>query len=228
MGARARRDGSWRVRGVSIPGYRHLRDGLECQDAHRHAFEPATGSYVLAVADGAGSRPRSAEGATLAVGLAVEQFTRRLASGGVPRTPDAWRAWLADGFAAVVDAFLDTTARIGGSPGDFAATLTVAVLAPPFIGTVSIGDGIVIVGAEGMLHLVTFEPPAGEYVNETQFLSSKGAAADARTQVIEEPELTALLLATDGVVPVGVRRDGHHPAPQPPLPGPGARLPHRP
>ena len=141
--------------------YRHLRDGLECQDARGHAFEPATASYVLAVADGAGSRPRSAEGATLAVGIAVEASTRRLASAGLPRTPDAWHAWLADSFAAVVDAFLDTTARIGRSPADFAATLTVAVLAPPFIGTISLGDGIVIIGpAKGCTSSRSRRPPA--------------------------------------------------------------------
>jgi hypothetical protein len=36
---RANGDGQWRVRGVSVQGYSHLRDGIECQDAHRHAFE---------------------------------------------------------------------------------------------------------------------------------------------------------------------------------------------
>ena len=176
MGGRARGDGRWRVRGVSMPGYSHLRDGTECQDAYRQTFEPTSGSYVLAVADGAGSCARSAEGATLAVGLAVEEFRGRLARTGVPRSTDRWHEWLGDGFAVVVDTFLDTTARLGGSPEDFAATLTVAVLAPPYIGTVSIGDGIVIVrvaganGAVGM-HLVTYTPPVGEYVNEAQFLT---------------------------------------------------------
>jgi hypothetical protein len=206
-------DRRWRVRGVSVQGYSHLRDGIECQDALRHAYEPTTGGHVLAVADGAGSRARSADGAAVAVGLAVGELCERLSRSGVPRTVEAWHGWLEEGLRAIVAAFLDVTERLGGSSSDFAATLTVAVLAPPWLATASIGDGIVIVGADGDdgesgLHLVTFAPPGGEYVNETRFLSSAGALDDARVQVLEDPGLTTLILATDGVVPIAVQRDG--------------------
>jgi hypothetical protein len=203
-------DGRWRVRGVSVQGYSHLRDGVECQDAHRHAYEPETGSYVLAVADGAGSRPRSAEGATVAAGLAVSVLVDALGRTGLPDSPEAWRAWLGARFEAIVHDFLENTQRLGGRPADFAATLTVAVLAPPWLGTASLGDGIVIVGAAAddgpALHLIAHTPPAGEYVNETHFLSSQDALRHTRVQVLHDPGLTALLLATDGIAPIGVER----------------------
>lgn len=213
MGRGRNGDRTWRVRGVSVQGYSHLRDGVECQDAHRHAYEPATGSYLLAVADGAGSRPRSAEGAALAVGLAIGEFGERLAATGVPESSAEWRAWLHDGLAAVVSGFHEATERLGTAAGEFAATLTVAILSPPWLGTVSVGDGIVIVGVPGddgghALHLVTFTPSAGEYVNETRFITSAGALEHAAVSCLQDASLSALLLATDGVVPIGVQRDG--------------------
>jgi Protein phosphatase 2C len=214
----ARENGRWTVRGVSVTGYSHLRDGIECQDAHRHLYEPSTGAYVLAVADGAGSRPRSAEGATLAVGLTVEEFGRRLAQGGLPDDPDAWTRLLEAGYRAIVESFRETTGRIGGSPADFAATLTVAIVAPPWLGIASLGDGIVVAAAEPVedesgLHLVMVAPPAGEYVNETCFLSSKGAHDQVVIRCLHDPGLRALLLGTDGVIPLAIKRDGAAPRP---------------
>jgi Protein phosphatase 2C len=216
--ARSHENGRWTVRGVSVTGYSHLRDGIECQDAHRHLHEPSTGAYVLAVADGAGSRPRSAEGAALAVGLTVEEFGRRLARGGLPDDSEAWTLLLESGFEAIVEAFRETTRRLGGSPADFAATLTVAIIAPSWLGIVSLGDGIVVAGAEQFehesgLHLVMAAPSAGEYVNETCFLSSDGAYDKVEVRCLHDPGLVALLLGTDGVTPLAVMRDGGAPRP---------------
>ena len=101
----------WLVHGLSLPGYGHLRDGVECQDACRHGLVEAAGAQVLAVADGAGSRARSAEGAALAVGLAVEVLGERLAAHGAPASPRAWRALLAESYEDLVAAFADATAR---------------------------------------------------------------------------------------------------------------------
>jgi hypothetical protein len=213
-------DGRWRVRGVSVQGYSHLRDGVECQDAHRHGFEPSTGAYVLAVADGAGSRARSAEGATLAVGLAVDIALERLARDGVPATADEWHASLRAWFNGILEAFRDTTRRLGAEPSAFAATLTVAVLAHPWLGLMSLGDGLVVVGAEAedggeSLHLVVFAPPSGEFVNETTFLTSDRAVDQVTFRCLFDEGLTALLLATDGIGPVGIQRSGDVRRPNP-------------
>jgi hypothetical protein len=212
MARGAQGNGDWRVRGVSVQGYSHLRDGVECQDAHRHGFEPSTGAYLLAVADGAGSRTRSAEGATLAVGLAVETLMARLAAG-LPSGAEQWHDLLRGTFGQIVSEFRTTTERLGAAASEFAATLTIAVLAPPWLGTASLGDGIVVVGAntddgETLLHLLEFTPPAGEYVNETSFLSSAGALDQVAIRCVHDSGLTAVLLATDGIVPIGVQRDG--------------------
>ena len=201
----------WRVHGVSVQGYSHLRDGVECQDAYRHAFVPSADAHVLAVADGAGSRSRSAEGAALAVGLAVELLGGRLRAG-APRSAPEWRSLLAEAYGDIVTAFLEGTGRIGGDPGRFAATLTVVVLAHPWAGIVSIGDGFVIARADDDsgdedFHVLSFPGAAGEYVNETVFLTSAGARSDVAVDCVYDPGLTALVLSTDGLVPAGIRRD---------------------
>ena len=207
----------WRVHGVSLPGYGHLRDGVECQDACRHGLVEAAGAQVLAVADGAGSRARSAEGAALAVGLAVELLGERLAHG-APASPRAWRALLAESYEDVVAAFAEATARMGPDPAAFAATLTAVVLAYPWLGIMSIGDGFVIARAEGeageeALHLVSSAGPAGEYVNEAVFLSSAGALSDVAIACLYDPGLTGVVLGTDGLVPAAIRRAGGRPRP---------------
>src|SRR3954462_10097309 len=137
----------WRVHGVSVQGYSHLRDGVECQDAHRHAEVPGSGAHVLAVADGAGSRPRSAEGSALAVGLATDTFVERVSRDGVPDGPGGWRRLLTAGHTAASSAFLAAVQRLGRDPRDFATTLTTVVWAPPWLGVASIGDGFVVARA---------------------------------------------------------------------------------
>jgi hypothetical protein len=196
-----------------VQGYRHLREGVECQDAHRSAFEPTTRSYILAVSDGAGSRPRSAEGATLAVGIAVRVFGEGLSRHGAPTSADHWNDWLRTSFSTILSEFLKATASLGASSAEFATTLTAAVLSPPWLGVVSLGDGLVVVeagsDAEGpLLHVISDSGNAGEYVNETQFLTTARALDHATIRCVCDPGLSAVLLGTDGILPIGVHRDG--------------------
>ena len=204
---------NWRVHGVSVQGYGHLRDGVECQDAYRHTVVEPVGAQVLAVADGAGSRSRSAEGATLAVGLANSLLAERLRSKGAPKTADRWLSLLGATYEEIVSAFLKATEGMGPDYGAFAATLTAVVLAPPWLGVVSIGDGFAIARAQGddgrgRFHLVSFAGPAGEYINDAVFLTSSGARTQVNVDCLYDPDLTAVVLSTDGLVPAAVRQLG--------------------
>jgi hypothetical protein len=184
---------------------------LECQDAYRYAFEPSSGALVLAVADGAGSRPRSAEGATLAVGMGVARLVEVFRERGLPKSGAAWHALLRGEYEGIVSSFRGAIARLGPDPKEFAATLTLAVLAPPWVGIVRLGDGFVVARARDdsgadQLHLVSFPPPAGEYVNETFFLTSTEALREVEIDCVYDEGLTALLVASDGLIPPGVQR----------------------
>lgn len=216
-------NGAWRTHGISVEGYRHRREGVPCQDAWDEAVSgPAHARVVvLAVADGAGSRPQSDRGSQLAVRLATAYFTERV--GGARLFADGRAAAARDGQAAhallrdtlleVRDEFLRRTGEGGGNPDDFATTLTVVVLAPAWIGHVSVGDGFVIIrsGADGgapLYHLLPQPDSTSEYSNETVFLTSRDAPNRLRTECVLDPEADGVLLSTDGLAQAAMARSG--------------------
>ncbi|HEX4830965.1 MAG TPA: protein phosphatase 2C domain-containing protein [Trebonia sp.] len=204
----------WRVRGFSIQGYAHLMEGSPCQDAYRQA---AVGSsVVLAVADGAGSRPRSAEGAALLVTLATEILAGLLKAPGGPGDPPTLKRNLGTAYDRIRAEFLRKASLLGGDgqAGDFAATLVAAVVAGPVVGIIQVGDGFAVVrttdraGGTGY-HLLSQPTVTGQHANETIFVTSPGAAGPALA-VTHDEGITGVLLSTDGLVPAALRRDEGH------------------
>ncbi|QYX77802.1 PP2C family serine/threonine-protein phosphatase [Streptomyces akebiae] len=196
----------WRIHGLSVEGYRHRRQGLPCQDACAAAATPSVA--VLAVADGAGSRPRSEEGARLAVGLATDHFVRRAEAAVEVRPGEAVHELLRDALRDVSDDFHD---RTGADAPDFATTLTVVVLAPGWLGHVSVGDGFVVVRAgtedgERQFHLLPQAAAASEYSNETVFLTSPDMARWTRTECVLDDGVDGVLLSTDGLAQAMLNR----------------------
>jgi len=193
------RESPWRIHGMSVEGYRHRRQGLPCQDACTYTVSGNVA--VLAVADGAGSRPRSEEGSRLAVDLAAEHFGRRAAAAADCAPGDAVHALLEDAFHDVSKVFLDTT---GADAQDFATTLTVVVLAPGWLGHLTVGDGFVVLRAgtedgERQFHLLPQTRAASEYSNETVFLTSPDAARWVHTDCVSDEGVDGVLLSTDGL-----------------------------
>ncbi|MFJ3308177.1 protein phosphatase 2C domain-containing protein [Streptomyces sp. NPDC086549] len=200
------------VAGAGVQGTAHLAAGLGCQDAFKAVDLGDTA--VLAVADGAGSRERSALGAHIAVDAAC-----RLLTEDIPRaedTPETWTRWIAGRGARVVEAYrraaegvLGAEAREAGPRtaaadiGALAAVLAAAVVRPPWVALVSVGDcfGTLLTredapGTGERCHLVLPPPPPGAL--PPPFLSSPGAALRVRTFVVWEPALSGVVLATDG------------------------------
>jgi len=199
----------WRVRGASIQGYGHLRDGLPCQDAYRHLavpnLRPESDVHILAVADGAGSRPRSAEGAALAVGMATELLSARVKENGVPVGPSDWRDLLRNAYLDLRGDFQRAVVTIAGAAhvGEFATTVTAVVLAHPWLGVISVGDGFVVVrtedGEKPQFHLVSVAMPVSEYANETVFLTSQAATSAVQITCLWDPAVTGVMISTDGL-----------------------------
>jgi hypothetical protein len=191
------------VHGLSVEGYRHRREGLPCQDAWGSEVTGAPGAppvVVLAVADGAGSRPRSEAGARLAVRLATRHFGRRANAG----PGEGVHALLREAFREVRREFLR---ECGGEADDYATTLTVVVLAPGWLGHLSVGDGFVIVRAERQFHLLPRPEAASEYGNETVFLTSAEAERRVRTACVADTGIDGVLLSTDGLAQAALRSE---------------------
>jgi len=209
----------WRIGGVSVEGYRHRRAGESCQDAWAQYNERAP--TVLAVADGAGTRARSGEGARLAADLAVRHFGPALAE----RHPEllAWRPGervepirdvMRSSFRRLHEEF-HTELRLTAGPSmvaEFATTLTVVVLLPALLCQIAVGDGFVLVRAgaerpeagslERQVHLLPQMESASEYGNETVFVTSPDVQRRVRVDCLADPAVDGVLLSTDGFAPV--------------------------
>ncbi|WP_405392691.1 protein phosphatase 2C domain-containing protein [Streptomyces sp. NBC_01102] len=200
------------IAGAVVQGTGHLAAGLGCQDAFKAVDLGATA--VLAVADGAGGRERSALGAHIAADTACRVLAEDIPDADDP--PEVWTRWTVAGGARVVADYLRAVegvlkATAPSEPveaGALAATMVAAVVRPPWAAFVSVGDcfGTVLTrGPAGTgnaqregerCHLVL--PPPAPGTPGPVFLSSPGAALRVRTFVVWEPELSGVVLATDG------------------------------
>lgn len=216
--------GSWRVVAASLAGTSHIANGLPCQDAHGWRELPG-GLLIAAVADGAGSAPRSDEGAELVVDAALEAMAAGLLAGveaGAP--PVAAAADGADGdrddraaavlraaFAAAREALLARAADEGFAPRELACTLALAVADGRSVTAAQVGDGVVLAqGASGSWHSL-LEPQKGEYANEVLLLNAPEALA--RLSLGRAADPVALVMSTDGLIRLMLRLPSGEPHP---------------
>lgn len=206
---------TWQVFAASITGSSHVAFGVGAQDAVRTTYPTIraarnNGSVVAppllcVVADGLGSRSRSAEAANIAVGAYVESFlevvgTTDLAHCGPDDIVGVLRQALAGCLRRYASA-LSTLAPIGEFDG--ATTLGVTYLTAEFVGVLSVGDAFVVTTrSDGTSALVLAPESAGEYANQTAHLHPDLAAASAETFVVVDPEIVAVALSTDGLADV--------------------------
>lgn len=179
----------WRIIGASVMGTTHEDADLGCQDASGwRADENLT---CLAVADGAGSRSRSGQGAALAVEQGI-LLAGRYVGRGDPAT------WLPPVFEGVRQQIVELAATQAHEADDYATTIAVAVVAGNLVCVGQIGDSIAILGHDGRYETLAPEP-AAEYVNETTFITDRHALGRARYTVRPADEVDAIFLSTDGL-----------------------------
>jgi Protein phosphatase 2C len=182
----------WKVIGASVTGTAHQGAGTGCQDACGWRSEP--GITCLAVADGAGSRPRSGQGAALAVERALLTAAGSARRG---RCSDP-AGWLRLALQDAQEHITALAATRGNDPGEYAATLAVAVLAGEAAGVAQVGDTIAVLGRSGRYQTAA-PAPRGQYVNETTFLTEPGALDQARITLRPAGAVDAVFLSTDGL-----------------------------
>ena len=194
----------WRVAAATAAGASHLRDNIPNQDAVAHrVIEIGRGAVtVIAVADGAGSAPRSHEGSRIAVDAAVASVVE-----GINRQP---AAAFAEGMAAstVRDAIerarteVERYGRRQGIPlSELASTLIVALASDNLMTAAQVGDGAVIAFNIGGGDAMTLcEAHTGEYANETTFITSRSRPHEiASVGHASGYDYDALALITDGL-----------------------------
>jgi hypothetical protein len=192
----------WYVAAGTITGPHHSRRSEPNQDAHAWLVLPGD-LAVLAVADGAGSLPRSGDGARRAVRIATDTAATALNA----LTAGVDGAQLAEHAAAALTA---AAADLVADPDSAAlgCTLVVAIVSPAAWAVALVGDSFAVLTLPDGTHQLIRPPAAGEYVNITQLLTSRDA--EILCAHGDEP-LAAVTAATDGLAHPALVGDAAHP-----------------
>jgi serine/threonine protein phosphatase PrpC len=193
----------WRVVGASVAGTSHITLGRACEDDHAALLLP-DGGVVVAIADGAGSASRAAEGSACAVETVVAVVRDRLAGAPAPTHSDAWQPWLTDVFGEVRAAVerLAANPEVGSPPTplrELATTLLVLVATADWLAVAQVGDGAVVVQRTDQTLETVTTPDHGEYVNQASFLTDAAYAAELQCTVRDVRDVAGMALFTDGL-----------------------------
>lgn len=220
-------EGPKAVVAASRRGRSHAKDAKFREDDFRCFYQAESNSYVLAVADGAGSATMSREGSRVACEVASEHVLSSLngdiaaklrqlsdafeTAEGSPETRKALQDELYKllGNAALLAArqITQTAETSGHVARDYATTLLLALCYPTtkgwLIGAFWIGDGgLGLYRREEGIRLLG-EPDGGEYSGQTRFLTMKetfeASSLYGRVRFELVPDFDALVLMTDGI-----------------------------
>lgn len=204
--------GGWRYVYASVSGVAHRAGGAECQDVGVVQLAPmadADPALVLAVADGAGSAAKARIGAELACRTLIAECVAWLSTA----TAEEWTRSAAERLVQGVQTALLQRATQENQPiREFACTLLGAVIAADRALFLQIGDGVIVIGS-GDDYRPVFWPQAGEYANETWFVTDPGAVARLECAVLTE-SVAEIALLTDGLQPLALHyqnRQAHAP-----------------
>jgi hypothetical protein len=190
---------AWRYAYASVTGTSHEKNGSTCQDAGScRVVETTGGPVLLAIAsDGAGSVPRSAEGAALAVELFFATFGAACRDHGMGAID---RRFVLSWLRKLRRKIATRAARAGLRSTDFACTALGAAIADARAVFFQIGDGAIVVsdrhdpGDYGWV----FWPQHGEFANTTNFVTQRDASRAIEIEIYEGP-IDDVAIFTDGI-----------------------------
>ena len=188
----------WRIMRASVQGTSHAKTGQPCQDSSSVGENAPDGILVAAVADGAGSASLSDIGSSIAARTAT-QTAVRLARLHVSPFYEGVIKKVMESAVSAARAALKAEARRQERPlRDFATTLIVAICAPDMTAVAQIGDGATVTVAEVEGYELFITPQRGEYVNQTNFITSDNwrNTLDVRAQ---RGVVNRLAMFTDGI-----------------------------
>ena len=201
----------WRHIAHSVQGLRHIAQGIPCQDSCRVSIlgDETQGALVACIADGAGDSPYSDVGSSLACesisDSAAAHFESKRSFAGLGS--DDILGWC-DAARTKIEEHATGCNRV---IRQYATTLCAAIVSAERSIFFQIGDGAIIVRKNAAFGVV-FWPQSGEYVNTTNFLTSKEFRD--RVQVcMAESGFSDVALITDGIERLTLKFDSLTPHP---------------
>lgn len=213
----------WTVAGATAAGDSHLRYGIPNQDAYDYRYcGGRQRAVILAVADGAGSAPRSGEGSRLAasvsVATAARGFNRYQRIAGLQPAVGDGRRWhlaiLRQAIGKARATIVQRSQEDGGAPQDFATTLLVALATPRRIFAAQIGDGAILAFNTRTGQARTLcDSHNGRYANETLFITTHNGIIRniAHTGRGNVGDYNGIGLITDGLENLALKMPGRQP-----------------
>ncbi len=203
---------------ASVRGRSHAHRG-DCRDDDMAFVDEVDGWSVLAVADGAGSAALSRYGARVAARTAANTAADQLCTLSGQAVLDALDTSDENAIRQALEPILGHAARCaaeavgaaaaadGVDVAALATTLILAVYRPTpagaFVAAIWVGDGAAAALSVGTQLLPLGAADSGEFAGQTRFLDAQlladPAQAMARIRFGVVPQMTALLLMTDGV-----------------------------
>lgn len=180
---------NWRTAAVSESGGSHVQSDVVCQDAC--LVHVRRNVLIACAADGAGSARYSDEGSHAAVEAFVEVSVDRLRRGCGPDK-------------TLREAFLEARRTVSEIAGDdkreFATTLLGLIATRNRLAAGQIGDGAIIIDGE-----VALESHAGEYYNETKFITQDEVVPNI---YVSKKKVKRVAIITDGLERLALQLDG--------------------
>lgn len=180
-------------------GRSHLQRNTPCEDYALAYRSPSQDFGCVVLADGAGSKKRSRDGARAACYVTKAILESEKVS--VLSDPNETGALI----LRSVRSKLEEIAVDAGEPFEqFGSTLLFAALyrqsASWYAFAGQLGDGVVILNDSSGARIL-FQQPKGEFVNETVFTTSRSAESQMQVNLRCESEPVGFLLTSDGVAP---------------------------
>ena len=164
----------WQAVTSSAIGTKHKKIEKPCQDYGAHQILSEGNVLIGAVSDGMGSAKHSEIGSQLAVEVVISELQQ-----------DYWQSQLTDEDAVkqffaqllkLVKSRLQHKANTQGYPvQDLACTLLAFIATPEWLAAMQVGDGFIVVRAEGGDYELLFQPDKGEFANETTPVTASDA-----------------------------------------------------
>jgi Protein phosphatase 2C len=172
----------WQVAAARKRGSRHEATGANCEDAY-HVVQPAPGLLVIAVADGAGSVKFAEIGARVAVENGTAQVCAGVEQAGDTLDDPVIEQIFREAATAALSAVHAEAATLETDYQQLASTMILVIAHREFIAAAQIGDGATVIADEAGELLGLTIPSPGEYLNETDFLTSDGALQTMQVRV---------------------------------------------
>jgi Protein phosphatase 2C len=223
---------TWRVVAATAVGTSHRRLGKGCED-HYDSMTLSNDLHVLAVADGAGSAARAADGAHVVVAASLDAARRVLEGNPQPDSENGWKSLL-NSILSQVRRALETITTISLSllPDavledletyplqlavplrEYAATLLMAIISTDWIALLQLGDGMIVIETgDGEYRCPIPLVNDGPYVNVTHFITDPNYYEFANYRSLPAVDVQGVALLTDGLQLLASDGTAHEPYP---------------